>query len=234
MSEGNPGAAQRRSREIYVTLRDRICLLDYPPGTKLSEQQLAREFDVSRTPIRRALHRLELEHLAERRQGVQTVVTDFDFESVRDIYAIRMVLAENLHGLSPARGWWRSAQRLRALRVECRELVHDMDLKRLGSIHLRLQEELAHVVDNDRAREIMMQLYFQIARIWLASVPSMDWQEEVAALLGELDALTEAMEHRDIKALGFIRRNHIAMNIERIRKVMDDPAARGTPAPGPT
>lgn len=223
-----PGAAQRRAGEIYRTLRDRICLLQYPPGTRLSEQRLAEEFGVSRTPIRRTLHRLEHEHLAERRQGVQTVVTDFDFESVRDIYAIRMILAESIEQLSPAPDWWRRSDALRRIRARCEALRGHYDLAAFGAIHLELQEELTRVIENTRAREIMMQLYFQISRIWLAAVPSMDWEREVDAVITEIDASIDAMEHRDIRALGLVRRNAISMNIERMRTLE---ANNGVPGP---
>lgn len=215
--ESRLGAAQRRTEAIYQCLRDRICLLQYPPGTRLSEQRLAEEFGVSRTPIRRALHQLEYERLAERRQGVQTIVTDFDFESVRDIYAIRMILAESIEQLSPAPDWWRHAETLRDLRARCEAIRREPDLAAFGAIHLELQQALSEVIENTRAREIMMQLYFQIARIWLAAIPSMDWGREVDAVISEIDSLVDAMEHRDIRALGLTRRNAISMNIERMR-----------------
>lgn len=214
------GAAQRRTEEIYTCLRNRICLLHYPPGTKLSEQRLAQEFKVSRTPIRRALHRLEIEHLAERRQGVQTIVTSFDFDSVRDVYVIRMILAENIDSLSPAPRWWERVDHLRRIRQDSEQLFTNHDVTKVGTLHLELQEALAGVIENDRAREIMMQLYFQIARIWLAMLTKMDWNEEIAAFIREIDSSIEAMEHRDIRALGLIRRNAISMNIERMKNTL--------------
>jgi AraC-like DNA-binding protein len=52
-----PSPARERLERIYATIRDRICLLEYQPGERLSEEQLAAEFAVSRTPIRRVLSR---------------------------------------------------------------------------------------------------------------------------------------------------------------------------------
>lgn len=215
------GDARRRGETIYATIRDRICFLEYPPGTRLSEHGLADEFNVSRTPIRRILQRLEFEQLAERRQGAPTVVTDFDFESLRDVYVIRMILAENTDKLSPAKGWWRRVDVLRRLQEQCAELKSETNLRGLGAVHLELQEVLARIVENDRARDIMMQLYVQIARIWLSLIPSMAWEQEVESVEREIAALIDAMEHRDIRAVGLIRRNYISMNIARMRSIMD-------------
>ncbi len=220
------GAGQRRTEEIYTCLRDRICLLHYPPGTKLSEQELAREFNVSRTPIRRALHRLELELLAERRQGVQTVVTSFDFESAREVYVLRMILAENTESLSPVPEWWQHVDDLRGIRSRFEQLRGHYDLERFGTLHLELQEQLASMIGNGRAREITMQLFFQIARISHSVIPSMNWDEEIDAVVNEINALVDAMEHRDIRALGLVRRNAIAMSIERMRRTLHESEAR--------
>ncbi|MGH6873750.1 MAG: GntR family transcriptional regulator, partial [Aestuariivirgaceae bacterium] len=43
--------ARERFERIYGIIRDRICLLEYEPGARLAEEDLAREFGVSRTPI---------------------------------------------------------------------------------------------------------------------------------------------------------------------------------------
>ncbi len=95
-------APRRRGSPASITrLRDRICLLDYPPGTKLSEEALAAEFGISRTPLRRVLGRLELQGLLVSVQGVGTIVTDADIEALSQVYQLRMELAEMIGRLSP-------------------------------------------------------------------------------------------------------------------------------------
>ena len=53
--------SRERFERLYATIRERICLLEYAPLQRLSEEELAAEFKVSRTPIRRVLTRLEAE-----------------------------------------------------------------------------------------------------------------------------------------------------------------------------
>src|SRR3546814_17250695 len=69
-----PQARRVRSEAVHREIRERICLLGYPPGSRLSEDALALEFGVSRTPIRQVLHRLEFEGLVESRHGVRPFV----------------------------------------------------------------------------------------------------------------------------------------------------------------
>ena len=81
-----PSPSRERFERIYRTLRDRICLLEYPPGARLSEEELAEEFAISRTPVRRVLGRLESEGLIEARHGVGTIVTDVELEELAQVY----------------------------------------------------------------------------------------------------------------------------------------------------
>ena len=98
---GTENAEQRHVR-IYKTIRERISLLKYEPGTVLSEAELASEFAVSRTPIRKVLQRLHYEGLTEVRNGVGTIVTDINLKTLKEIYDLRMRLAELMGELSPA------------------------------------------------------------------------------------------------------------------------------------
>lgn len=49
--------------QAYATLRDLIVSLDIPPGAPLSESGLMKRLEVGRTPLREAIHRLEMERL---------------------------------------------------------------------------------------------------------------------------------------------------------------------------
>src|SRR5690606_8583734 len=79
---------------IYEELRDRICLLDLPPGAPLREQALAEEFGVSRTPVREALTMLRVDGLVVRRQGGGTSVSTVDLKRMRVVYSLRIKLSE--------------------------------------------------------------------------------------------------------------------------------------------
>jgi DNA-binding GntR family transcriptional regulator len=66
------------------------------PGDKLNADQVARQLKVSRTPVREAFHRLELEGFLRVEPCVGTVVVGPELQEVIDIYAIRI----NLEGLA--------------------------------------------------------------------------------------------------------------------------------------
>jgi DNA-binding GntR family transcriptional regulator len=50
------------AQQIYQTLRHMILDMALAPGTRFTETQVAEHFQVSRTPVREALQRLEVEN----------------------------------------------------------------------------------------------------------------------------------------------------------------------------
>ncbi|MER5751982.1 GntR family transcriptional regulator [Streptomyces sp. NPDC002088] len=82
----------RTVEEIYAELRERILDGLYAPGVRLSQQTLADELSVSRTPLREALHRLEADGLvvAEANRGM--TVSPAHHEQAEQSYATRLLI----------------------------------------------------------------------------------------------------------------------------------------------
>jgi DNA-binding GntR family transcriptional regulator len=76
------------SDEAYEAIRRAILDGTLRPGERIVEQRLAKTLDVSRTPVREALHKLERENLVARTaRGM--AVQSFTPDEVRDIYDLR-------------------------------------------------------------------------------------------------------------------------------------------------
>jgi len=89
-----PGWPKRRpARErTYALLKDRILAGGFAPGERLGEERLAGEYQVSRTPIREALHKLESERLIAPRSGGGFVVTPTLEAEAKELRELRAVL----------------------------------------------------------------------------------------------------------------------------------------------
>jgi DNA-binding GntR family transcriptional regulator len=77
---------------IVRRLRDRIAAHAVPPGAKLLEAELAREFNVSRARIRDAFVALEMLGLVERIPNRGAMVSRLDLDQVFEIYDVREAL----------------------------------------------------------------------------------------------------------------------------------------------
>lgn len=211
-------SARERSERIYRILRDRICLLDYPPGSRLSEEELAKEFAISRTPVRRVLARLESEGLVKSVHGVGTIVTDVDIEELVQVYHLRMELALLVGKLSPVP--WTSADldRIRALIAQCDADPGTPDQRAFLRLNMDFFHELTAMTGNQPLREISERLYFQVARVVLKLMPRLGLVEEFAAFRREMEEVLAAAEIGDWESIGHIRRAHISMSFRRMMK----------------
>ena len=213
--------SRERFERIYKTIRDRICLLEYQPGDRLGEEELAREFHVSRTPIRRVLSKLEGEGLLESRHGVGTFVTDVDIDSLAQVFQLRMELAELLGKLDPIPRSEGDLARVRALLVRCDKLLKKPDPKAYARLNMDFFQELGAMVGNAPLREISERLYYLTTRIWLKSVPHLNLPDEITVFRREMADILQAMEVGDLEAMGHIRRSHISMSVKRMKRYPD-------------
>ena len=65
---------KQASDTLYYTVREAIATGLLPMGTRLREEDLAEAFDVSRTPVREAMKKLEIERLVETRSTSGSIV----------------------------------------------------------------------------------------------------------------------------------------------------------------
>lgn len=211
------GDARERFAHLHGLLRTRICLLDYPPGMRLSEEALAEEFGVSRTPLRRVLNRLEDEGLVNSVHGVGTIVTDVDIEELAQVYQLRMELAELIGRLSPVAPSSELLGGFRDLVRRGKELVAKPDTRDFAQLNMDFFHALMSLTESEPLRDVSERLYYRTARIWLKSIPSLDFAEEVEVFTREMQDILTALEISDLDAAGHIRRSHISMSFRRLQ-----------------
>ncbi|QPM89751.1 hypothetical protein PSAL_009770 [Pseudooceanicola algae] len=226
--DGLSETARDRSDRIEEALRDRICMLDYPPGQRLSEAELAAEFGISRTPLRRVLARLEAEGLVDAVHGVGTFVTDLADDALDQIYHLRIALCILPARLDPRPPSPALCRQFRALAARAAALPADptnrRDFARLILDFILAQGQLSA---NRPLMQMTRHLYLQTARIWIHSLAAddLDLAEEIAIFAREAEDVCTALQAGDLEAAASIHRAHVSMSFRRIL------ARRQRPAP---
>lgn len=214
-----PGGARDRFARMHDEIRCRICLLDYAPGTRLSEETLAAEFGVSRTPLRRVLARLESEGLLRSMHGVGTFVTDVNIDQLSQTYRLRLELAELIGKLDQVLPSPELMEEFRTIATRSKALLAAPDPRRFAQLNMDYFLTLLKLTANEPLRAISERLYFQTTRIWLKSVFAslIDLQEEVVIFDREIDDVLRAIEMKDLHAASLIQRAHISMSFMRMQ-----------------
>ncbi len=186
-------------------LRWRIVQGEVAPGQALSENQLASEFGVSRTPVREALRILMEEGLVEMLAGRRLRVALPDPVDVREVYETRWLLeSEAVRRLAadPAAAQATCAQ-LQAACGEGDTALRHQDRQGLARANERYHEALVLALGNRRLTALSRTLYNLIALYRNQTLQSERW-----AAAGNVDHLA-LLEHiragRTDEALALLR-----------------------------
>ncbi|WP_163269444.1 GntR family transcriptional regulator [Chelativorans alearense] len=133
----NQQDATHHGQAVYFRLLDEIRRGDLLPGARLREMELSERLEISRTPVREALRRLEADGLVVHQPRLGAVVRRLGYAEIMELYGMRTVLEGTAARLA-ARA---------ASQVELAELC-------------ALNEEFAEVLDNEvQAAEVNRQFH---------------------------------------------------------------------------
>jgi DNA-binding GntR family transcriptional regulator len=214
---GDPSAAVRqfvlRPRRTYVSksdmvtdvLRDLITDGLLPPGTPLRQRDLAEQFDVSYTPVREALRRLESEGLVVTDVHRGATVARTESEELEENYRILAALEALAGSLAVAK-------------------ITDDDI---ADIEVLGREVAACPPDDDRLAELNRQFHFRIYEcahspmlllllrlLWRSFPRGPQAGRPHAESVRQHDALVRALKHRNEEQVAATIREHVLGSIK--------------------
>ncbi|WP_406676475.1 GntR family transcriptional regulator [Moorella sp. ACPs] len=193
-------------QEAYNALREAILTGRLEPGTRLVERKIAKQLGVSRTPVREAIRKLELEGLVEHlpRRGV--VVARMSTREAWEVYSIRAVLeglaarlaAEHINPIQ--------LKRLNELVNAMEKACDEDDYDRLQELHLEFNEIICKAAESPRLHQMIDNLVDYIVGFTKVgySVPG-----RTRAATREHRELLEALMKGDGERAERIARQHI-------------------------
>lgn len=140
---------------IYNTLFERIISGEYKSNTFLKEEALAKEFKVSRTPVRDALKFLEFDGLIKIQPKKGNLVLGFSIDDAEEIYDIRKAL--EVLALKKAISKL-SIQDLLMLKKELLEIEKDNNYEAHADFDARLHDYFIQASGNKRLISVLNQM----------------------------------------------------------------------------
>jgi DNA-binding GntR family transcriptional regulator len=107
--------SQRSADDVYLAIKGALASGRYGAGQYLREEQLARSFGVSRTPVREALRRLDAEGWVETRPNYGVRVKAWTLQDAREIFEARLLVEPYLAGRAALHISASDIERLKAL-----------------------------------------------------------------------------------------------------------------------
>lgn len=189
--------------EVYCQLKQRILLGELEPGASLQEKGLAEEFNVSRTPIREALIRLEADGLVRivPKQGVY--VTEITHKSFRDAYEIRYLLIAVAGQLAAQRMTEEELDRLESI---ADSMVGETDTKKIQTLDLTFHDNLNCSSHNPLLADTLQRLRSYMPRIWVTTRADAEYFHRT---IGDHQKVVAALRARDGEQVGNLLQSHI-------------------------
>jgi DNA-binding GntR family transcriptional regulator len=194
------------AERAYVELRDRIVTLHIAPGTVLREDELMREMQIGRTPLREAVKRLALENLVTVRPRRGTFVTDVEAADIVNITEVRVELEAYAAELAAGRMDEQASELAEALLAEVEVLRRPDDQDWLMHFDERIHRFIWEAAGNPYLLETLERYFIHSLRIWylvLDRVPGLGHAVHDQA------HLLEALLARDSARSRTIMREHV-------------------------
>lgn len=165
--------------DIFEKLRADIVSLDLPPGTKLSEAEVARKFDVSRQPVREAFIRLGNMKLLRIQPQRATIVRRISRSEILESRFIRTAVETEIMRLACERYDPAHEKRFKSNLKQQKAAVAAGDTDRFNNLDYAFHRLICEAAGCDFAFKTIAENKFYVDRLCMLSLSSKAGQQEV-------------------------------------------------------
>jgi GntR family transcriptional regulator, rspAB operon transcriptional repressor len=192
--------------KIYDYLREQVLNGEIEPHQHLIEAKIARDIGTSRTPVREALHSLELEGLIESKPRVGYVVKPISEQEVEEICEIRMAIEGVAARWAMEKAHKKLVEELKKNISTSDERASRGDVKTFVDLDARFHEIIARFSGSQRLLELAQTLRRHMLRYRVQSIYSGD--NVLRAIEGHKGIL-RGIEKRDLDEVNKAIRHHM-------------------------
>ena len=212
-------------REVVCeTLRDAIRKGKLKPGERLMESQLAEDIGVSRTPVREAIRKLELEGYVIMMPRRGTYVANLSIRDVNEVFEIRTSLDSLASGLAAERITDEELERLQRLLVAIGGYIEENDMDKIVECDTEFHDLLYQASRNSRLVGIIFNLREQLTRF---RSTSMAFPGRLKATLEEHRRIVEAIAQGDVAEARAAAEYHMEKSEQTLLESMEAMKNRG-------
>ncbi|ADQ04870.1 transcriptional regulator, GntR family [Caldicellulosiruptor owensensis OL] len=192
---------------VFEKLRDMIVNGDLRPGERLMEIKLAEMLGVSRTPIREAIRKLELEGLVVMLPRKGAYVADISKKEIMDVLEIRAALDKLAAGLAAQRMTRAEKEQLKKVLSSFEKNFKSGNIEGMINDDIRLHDLIYLGAKNEKLQHIINNLREQITRFRIIYLKEIYRKSE--NLLKEHKEIVEAIISGDIEKAQKMAEEHI-------------------------
>jgi len=191
---------------VFETLREAIIEGRFGPGERLMEVQLADEMGVSRTPVREAIRKLELEGFVVMIPRKGAYVASYSVKDIVDVFEVRTALEGLAAGLAAERVTPDELEEMERAVLQIYEVSHGNNLDVLVAKDTEFHDLIYKASRNQRLVQIITHLKEQIQRFRTTSLAVPGRSKDAVE---EHRGIVEAISDRNVELATALAREHI-------------------------
>jgi len=193
---------------VFEHLRNSILNGDLKPGERLMEVQLAEQLGVSRTPVREAIRKLELEGLVVMVARKGAYVADVSVKDILDVLEVRSVLEGLAASLAAERMTEEELEELELISYHFKRHIESSNTEGMIEKDMQFHDKIIHSTRNPKLIQITQSLQEQVQRFRITYFSEYSKSKN---LLMEHQAILEAIANRDAATAQKVAQSHIDM-----------------------
>ncbi|GEN54530.1 GntR family transcriptional regulator [Halobacillus faecis] len=199
--------------QAYKAIKASIINNEVVPGDYLTEEKIASQLGISRTPIREALKKLAFEGLVEVKKGSKARVSSVSPENAHDFLLVRERLESMAAGLACTLATEEDVKELRRLSDMQRASIDEQNFHKFIDLDYAFHSYIAEISGNKKLKEFIENLNSQIQRFLILTSTLSD---SAIGAVEEHYRVIDAIENNDSKQAEREMETHIQQVTKRI------------------
>lgn len=203
---------------VFQTLRQAILRGELKPGERLMEIHLAQKLGVSRTPVREAIRKLELEGLVRMVPRKGAVVAEITISDLQDVLEVRMALEELAVKYVCRRVTQEQLDELKRRSDAFKKTLGGNDVGLCAQADMAFHDMIYQATGNNRLVQILNNIREQMYRYRMEYLKD---RHSHAILVEEHEAILKALASGDEKTALEMTCRHVERQKEHIISVLN-------------
>ncbi|MCL0032923.1 GntR family transcriptional regulator [Peptococcaceae bacterium] len=196
---------------VFEAVRDAIISGKFKPGERLMEVQLAEEMGVSRTPVREAIRKLELEGFVKIMPHKGAYVAKISIKDIIDVFEVRAVLEALAARLAAKQITEDELKQLKRAAMSIVDLADGHDIEEAVKVDTEFHDIIYKASRNEKLVQFITHLKEQMKRFRATSLALLG---RTKMALEEHEKIVQALWDRNEELAAELSRKHIE-NAER-------------------
>lgn len=212
-----PGIQREKlSNRVYAVLKEMIADYRFQPGARLIVEHIAKELEVSHTPVWEAVGRLEQEGLVENIPNRGVFMVSLTAQEAINLYMVRRVLEGMAASLAATRIDEESLQRMADCIELQKEAVGRNDLITYSKLDFQFHAYVYDSCGNPFLKEVLETIKNKMRPL------SIHMELDFSVLLKHHDELIAALQERDPPKAEHALRTHNEYMMAQLRKELEN------------